>query len=385
MCAQESRLIFHVDMDAFFAAVEQLDHPRYRDQPVIVGGLHQRGVVSAASYEARRFGIHSALPMAMARNLCPRGIFLAPRFSRYKEISDRVMEILRTYTPLVEVISLDEAFLDVTESDHSWERAEELACQIKEEIINATGLSCSIGAASNKFLAKIASDLEKPAGLVVIDDHNIQQILDPLPVGKIIGVGKVTERRLNKLGLTTIRDLRRASLKLLILEFGRNGRSLYRLARGRDDDPVIPSRETKTISREVTLPEDLYDLAKIEDLLQRLSKQVATDLRRAGLLARTIRIKIRFHDFRTITRQITVDSGVDSFRLIQSFVVHLFRHRVALGEHGVRLVGVGVSSLLEAHFRQLSLFDDQEELQEHEEVDYLTQRFGDDKIRWQYE
>ncbi len=384
MCAQESRLIFHVDMDAFFAAVEQLDHSNYRDKPVIVGGLHQRGVVAAASYEARRFGIHSALPMAMARNLCPRGIFLAPRFSRYKAISDRVMEILRTYTPLVEVVSLDEAFLDVTASDHSWERANELACQIQAEIINAAGLSCSIGVASNKFLAKIASDLEKPAGLVVINDHNIQQILDPLPVGKIIGVGKATERRLNKLGLTTIRDLRRASLKLLILEFGRHGRTLYRLARGRDDNPVIPSRETKTISREVTLPEDLYDLAKIEDLLQRLSKQVAADLRSAGLLARTIRIKIRFHDFRTITRQITVASGVDSFRLIQSFVVHLFRHRVTLGEEGVRLVGVGVSSLLEVHFRQLSLFDDHEELQENEEVDCLTQRFGDDTIRWQY-
>ncbi|MCI2425467.1 DNA polymerase IV [Candidatus Acetothermia bacterium] len=384
MCAQESRLIFHVDMDAFFAAVEQLDHPHYRNKPVIVGGIHQRGVVAAASYEARSFGIHSALPMTKARHLCPRGIFLAPRFSRYKEISDRVMEILRTFTPLVEVVALDEAFLDVSSSDHSWESAKALSLRIQEEIMNTTGLSCSIGVASNKFLAKLASDLKKPAGLVVVDDHNMQQILDPLPVGKIIGVGKVTEQRLNKLGLTTIRDLRRASLKLLILEFGRHGRSLYRLARGRDDSPVIPSRETKTISREVTLPEDLYDLDKIEDLLQRLSKQVAADLRKAGLLARTIRIKIRFHDFRTITRQITVASGVDSFRLIQSFVVHLFRHRVALGEDGVRLVGVGVSSLVEAHFRQLSLFDDQDELQKNEEVDGLTQRFGDDKIRWQY-
>jgi len=372
-------------MDAFFAAVEQLDHPQYRNKPVIVGGLNRRGVVAAASYEARRFGIRSALPMATARNLCPRGIFLAPRFSRYKEISDRIMEILRTYTPLVEVSSLDEAFLDVTASDHSWDQAKEIARLIQQEIMHNTGLSCSIGVARNKFLAKLASGLEKPSGLVVINEHNMQQILDPLPVSKINGVGKVTERRLNKLGLTTIRDLRRASLKLLILEFGRQGRSLSQLARGRDDNPVIPSRETKTISREVTLPEDLYDLDKIEDLLQRLSKQIATDLRRADLLARTIRIKIRFHDFRTITRQITIDTGIDSFRLIQSFVVHLFRHRVALGEDGVRLVGVGVSALIEAHFRQLSLLDDQEELQDNKETDSLTQRFGDDKIRWQYE
>jgi len=344
-------------MDAFFAAVEQLDNPAYRGKPVIVGGLGPRGVVSTASYEARQFGVGSAMPMARARKLCPRGIFLPPRFHRYKEISEKVRAIIDDYTPIVETISLDEAFFDLTGSERALGPAEELVREIKTRVQNETGLTCSIGLAPNRFLAKIASELEKPDGLVIITPDRVQEVLDPLPVERIFGVGRVTARRLQGLGITRIRDLRKAPLELLVREFGTAGRALHRLAHGIDDTPVRPSREAKSISREVTFPRDIYTPEEMKRVVRRLAREVAGTLRRERLLGRTVRIKVRFPDFSTITRQVKLEVPTDSTYLIEESAVALLHRRVELRGIGVRLLGVGIGGLSEAKSRQLPLFD----------------------------
>ncbi len=352
--------IAHVDMDAFFAAVEQLDHPAYRRRPVIVGGLGPRGVVATASYEARRHGVASAMPMSRARSLCPNGIYLEPRFDRYREISQMVREILLAYTPLVEFVSLDEAFLDLTESEGTLGPAPGIVAKIKDRIHDRTCLTCSIGLAPNRFLAKLASEMKKPDGLMVIEPGEVQALLDPLPVGRIWGVGKVTARRLEGLGLRTIFDLRRSPLELLVREFGISGKTLYHLARGEDDTPVRPSREAHSISREVTLPEDLYTHRAIEDHLQLLAHAVADELRDERLLGKMVRIKIRFADFQTATRQASLTAATDSSYLIEAMAVQLFRRRISLAGRGVRLIGVGVGRLSEARAQQLPLFDNEE-------------------------
>jgi len=356
---RRQRRIGHLDMDAFFAAVEQLDHPTYRGQPVIVGGLGPRGVVATASYEARAYGVGSAMPMSRARRLCPNGIFLRPRFFRYHEISVEVLSVLRTYTPLIQTISLDEAFFDLTESERRLGPADTLAAEIKARVQEATGLTASVGLAPNRFLAKLASELRKPDGFMVIEPDRIHAILDPLPVRMIWGVGKITERRLRSLGLTSVRAIRLAPLELLVREFGGIGRSLQRLAHGIDESPVEPNRDAKSISREVTLPRDLFDPVQIETLLRSLSQDVAGQLRKEELLGRTLRIKIRFPDFQTITRQTSLPVGTDSAHLIQAFALDLFRRRVSLDRRGIRLIGVGVGALSHAHARQLPLFDDE--------------------------
>ncbi len=288
---KDARKIGHLDMDAFYAAVEQLDNPAYRGKPVIVGGLGPRGVVSTASYEAREFGVKSAMPMAKARKLCPHATFLPPRFPRYKEISDRVRAIIRDYTPIIEPISLDEAFFDLTGSERTVAPAEEILRSIKSRVREETGLTCSVGLAPNRFLAKIASELEKPDGFVIITPDRVQEVLDPLPVERIFGVGKVTARRLHGLGIDTIRALREAPIELLVREFGKYGRVLYHLARGEDDTPVRPEREAKSVSREVTFPHDVYEREEIERIVRRMAREVAGQLRRDGLLGKTVRIK----------------------------------------------------------------------------------------------
>ncbi len=380
MRAKPVRKIAHLDMDAFFAAVEQLDHPAYRGRPVIVGGLGPRGVVSTASYEARKYGVGSAMPMAKARKLCQDGIYLSPRFSRYQEISAQVREILYAYTPLVETISLDEAFLDLTGSERVFGPAEEIVVEIKRRVRDRTKLTCSVGLASNRFLAKLASELNKPDGLVVIEPQQVQGLLDPLSVGMIWGVGKVTERRLRGRGFLRIRDLREAPLELLVGEFGATGRTLYRLARGEDDTPVQPSREAKSVSREVTFPQDIREMAKIENLLRRLAREVAAQLRQEKLQGKTVRIKVRFPDFQTITRQVSVGVGTDSTHIIEGLAVDLFRRRVSLKGRGVRLLGVGVGRLSEANTRQLSLFDKEETFLEGT-LDELSAQYGEGIVR----
>ncbi len=354
MDASSERWIGHLDMDAFFAAVEQLDEPKFRGKPVIVGGLGSRGVVATASYEARRFGVHSAMPMAMARKRCPDGVFVPPRFERYCEISARVREVLLRVSPVLETVSLDEAFFDVSEHGAA---AMAVALAAKQEVQRETQLTCSVGVAPNRFLAKMGSDLSKPDGFLVIRPERVREILDPLPIGKMWGVGDVTERRLRGLGLLRIADVRTAPVELLEREFGRMGVRLHELARGEDDTPIAGESESVSMSREVTYAVDLLRAEEIEDEVRRLARHVAGQLRAASMLCRTVRIKIRYPDFRTITRQVKLPVATDSEGLIETLAVHLLRQRAELDERGVRLLGVGVSRLGVAATRQLSLFD----------------------------
>jgi len=358
MAADGQRRIGHLDMDAFFASVEQLNRAEYRGKPVIVGGLGPRGVVSTASYEARAFGVHSAMPMAVARRRCPGGIYLSPRFSRYKEISDVVRGILRRHSSVVETVSLDEAFFDLSRHGRSPDEAEAVAREIKRRVQSETKLTCSVGLAPNRFLAKLASELNKPDGFLVIEPDGVQELLDPLPIDRLWGVGVVTERRLSGLGLLRIGDLRRAPLELLVREFGSNGRRLQRLACGIDETPLQGETESKSISREVTFPFDVVETAEIEKEARRLTRAVVSQLRRESLVCRTVRIKVRYPDFRTITRQTRLGSGTDSVRLIEALAVHLLRDRTDLDDRGIRLIGVGVASLSETRELQLSLFGD---------------------------
>lgn len=357
MAEERARRIGHLDMDAFFAAVEQLDEPTYRGKPVIVGGLGPRGVVSTASYEARVFGIHSAMPTAVARRQCPAGIYLRPRFARYKEIADRVRGILRAYSQIVETISLDEAFLDLSGHGRTFAEAAVIAREIKERVLAETGLTSSVGLAPNRFLAKLASELDKPDGFRIIEPEDVRELLDPLPVGRIWGVGKVTERRLTGLGLLRVRDLRIAPPELLSHELGSMGRRLQALARGEDDTPLGGEAEARSISREVTYSYDLTDPAEIESEVRELARAVASRLQVESLLCRTVRVKIRYPDFRTITRQVRLGVGADASGLIERLAVHLLHDRVTLDEVGVRLLGVGVGRLSETTARQLPLFE----------------------------
>ena len=352
------RRIGHLDMDAFFAAVEQLDRPAYRGRPVIVGGLGPRGVVSTASYEARTYGIHSAMPMAVARRRCPDGIYVSTRFERYKELSERMRCVLQAVSPIVETISLDEAFFDVSKHGTDHTVLEGLAKRIKSDVRRETGLTCSVGIAGNRFLAKLGSELEKPDGLMVIDPESVQALLDPLPIGALWGVGHVTERRLRSLGLLRVGDLRRAPADLIAREFGPSGRRLQDLTSGIDDTPLAREAESKSISREVTFSFDVVDPSEIADQVSCLAREVAGQLHRESLLCRTVRVKVRYPDFRTITRQARLGVGTDSVHLIEALAGHLLRERVLLDERGIRLIGVGVGNLVQTAVQQLPLFDE---------------------------
>ncbi len=378
------RKIIHVDMDAFYASVEKLDNPDLKDRPVIVGGLGNRGVVATASYQARKYGVHSAQPMAKARRLCPQAVFLSPRFDRYKEVSNQIREIFHQYTPLVEPISTDEAFLDVTGSPQS---AVKIATEIKEKIKNTTHLTCSVGIGPNKFIAKLGSDLEKPDGFVHLKKEEVDELLKDLEVAKIWGVGEVTEKRLRDMGVRTIDDLRKISLKKLKGMFGKQGQSLFQLARGIDERPVEPAREPKSLSREVTFEKDIYKQEKIKARLYQLSQSVARRLRKNEVKGRTVSIKVRFPDFSCFTRQITFDHPTDSTDTIYSHALDLFERKVELKNRGVRLLGVGASNLSknqdEPNKGQLTLFDRRVlgNRKLDKIIDEIRNKFGDDIIK----
>jgi len=368
-------------MDAFYAAIEQLDRPELRGRPVIVGGDPEgRGVVSAASYEARRFGVKSAMPAAQAKRLCPQGVFLRPRFSRYLEVSRRIRRILRSYTPLVEPLSLDEAFLDLTGTERLFGPAEETAWEIKRRIFKETGLTCSVGVAPNKFLAKLASDLEKPDGFVVVHAGEEIDFLKDLPISRLWGVGERTARRLQDLGVSTIGQLQEVPLERLMNEFGKFGRALYELARGIDPRPVVPERGARSIGQERTFPEDLTDRNILKKILFTLSEGVAQRLRAERLKGKTVQLKVRFADFTTITRATTLARPTDLTERIWEEVEQLFDERVQL-QQGVRLLGVRVSGLVAEE--PLPLFPEEERSAELERViDELRERFGEDALRW---
>ncbi len=355
-CAM-ARWILHVDMDAFFASVEQLDRPELRGRPVIVGGLGRRGVVSTASYEARAFGVHSAMPTAKARKLCPHGVFLAPRFARYEEAAAATRAILSTFSPVVEPLSLDEAFVDLTGTERLHGPVERTAQEIHRRIRTETGLPCSVGLAPNKLLAKLASEVAKPGGVHIVHEEDVDGFLAPLPVGRLWGVGPQTARKLAERGVHTVGDLRGVDASLLHSWFGpAAGAQLWRMARGLDDSPVHSVRDAKSISQEVTYPEDLYGEEDIARELRQLAMAVATRLAEEALLATTVRIKIRWADFTTRTRQVRLPEPTDHPVLIADEAVALLRRGEIQAEVGVRLLGVGLAGLIAATFRPEHLF-----------------------------
>lgn len=333
-------------MDAFFASVEQLDNPSLRGKPVIVGGKPEsRGVVAACSYEARRFGVHSAMPCARAVKACPQAVFVSPRFARYKEISRQVMAIFHSYTDLVEPLSLDEAFLDVTANHVHEPSASRLAQRIRRQITAATGLTASAGVSCNKFLAKVASDMNKPDGITVILPSDVLSFLTTLPIGKFYGVGKATQRRMERLGVKTGGDLRRFTLEELSFHFGKSGEYFYNICRGNDPRPVTSSRVRKSIGSETTLAEDILDLKLIEDILKKLAATVAAGLERRDFAGYTLTLKVRYNDFLTVTRSATLNTPLFTALDIESYLPRLLEDTDA-GWRKVRLLGITVSNLI---------------------------------------
>jgi DNA polymerase-4 len=340
----KEKCIIHLDMDAFYASVEVLDNPELRGWPVIVGGIGLRGVVSAASYEAREFGVHSAQPIATARRLCPHGVYLPVRMSRYKEISDRIFEIFRRFTPLVEPLSLDEAFLDVTASRALFGSPPSIAREIRRLVREEVGLTVSAGVAPTKMAAKIASDLDKPDGLTIVPANKVREFLNPLPIGKLWGVGQATQKNMKLLGIETIGDLARLPEDLLHRKFGTYGRQLWGLARGGDDRSVNPQREVKSIGAEDTFPVDINGLTTVKAELLRLSIRVARRLRRHGFLSRTVTLKVKYSDFKQVTRAETLGWATDQAREVYQAVCGMLAETSA-GSRSVRLLGISLSKL----------------------------------------
>ncbi|MDF1703016.1 MAG: DNA polymerase IV [Planctomycetota bacterium] len=377
------RQILHVDMDSFFASIEQRDRPELRGKPVLIGGTGRRGVVSTASYEARPFGCHSAQPMAVAPRLCPEAIVLPTDGKKYAAVSEQLFDLFRDVSPLVEPLSVDEAFLDVTGCERLWGSAVEVARDLKARVRAEMELTASVGVAANKFLAKLASDLEKPDGLTVIMEDDIDRVLPPLPVGRLWGVGPRTAERLHARGVKTIGDLRAWSERELEREFGSSGAHYWRLARGLDDRDVVPDSRAKSISQERTFAVDVDDREHVRDVLRGQVEDVARRLRRSGLKTRTVGLKIRYGDFETITRSMTFDRPTDMTAELQDAAFTLFMRWVRSGFKPVRLIGMGASQLVEPADEQLGLFGEPEKARNSaldKAMDALKDRFGGDVI-----
>jgi DNA polymerase-4 len=340
------RKIVHIDMDAFYASVEQRDDPQLRDKPVIVAWRGNRSVVCAASYEARQYGVRSAMPTVRAELLCPNAVFLPPDFPRYRAVSRQVRDVFRRHTDLIEPLSLDEAYLDVTENKTGLPTATIVARTIREQIRGELQLTASAGVAPNKFLAKIASDWKKPNGLFVVQPEEVDAFILPLPVGRLPGVGKVTEEKLKGFGVHTVADLRRLDLSVLESRFGRYGVRLYELARGIDESKVVPDRPTQSISAEDTFEHDV-PLAQTEPMIRRLAELTWASLRNEGRIARTVVLKLKTSEFKILTRSHTPSSPPSSCEELTAIALSL-RDRVALGpQQRFRLVGVGVSNFID--------------------------------------
>jgi nucleotidyltransferase/DNA polymerase involved in DNA repair len=358
---ENARVIFHLDMDAFFAAIEELDEPEYRGKPLVVGadpkGGAGRGVVSTANYEARKYGIHSALPISQAYKKCPHAIFVRGRYARYAEISGKMMAILKEFSPVVQQISIDEAFLDLTGATKLLGQPMEVAGKLKTRIKNETGLTASVGIASNKFIAKVASDLEKPDGLTICFPGNERAFLAPLPIRKLWGVGKKTAEKLAKIGLKTIDDIAKLPQDYLIKIFGKWGLHLWQLSNGIDTRPVDESSARKSISEETTFDVDVDDYEIVEKTLFRIADRLSRTMRRKELKGRTITLKLRWEGFETHTRSKTISDYVNDADTLRSIAVDQFR-KMAKENRRVRLVGIGISQLNNIGGEQMSLFGD---------------------------
>ncbi|WP_254509139.1 DNA polymerase IV [Anatilimnocola floriformis] len=379
-------MILHVDMDAFYASVEEREDPRLVGQPVIVGGAAAgRGVVAAANYEARKYGVHSAMASARAYRLCPQAVVIRPRIDFYAAVSRQIREIFARYTPIIEPLSLDEAFLDVRGSLSLFGSAAKIGKMIKTQIRDELRLVASIGVAPNKFLAKIASDLRKPDAFVVVEPDQVQSFLDPLPVSRLWGVGKVTQGTFARLGLQTIDQLRKLSVKELTAIIGSAGEHYWRLAQGLDERAVVPDREAKSISNETTFAEDIQDDEVLQDWLAELVDQVARRLRSHDLKGRTIEIKIRHADFQTLTRSFTLRAATNITSELWDAAKTLFADKIA-GQHPpIRLLGFGVHGIGEAAApRQQDLFgeDNRDKQRQLDQVaDQIVARFGKQSLR----
>lgn len=369
--------ILHIDMDAFYASVEERDDPSLRGKPLVVGGNPDgRGVVAAASYAARKYGIHSAMPMVTARRLCPELIIRRWRPRYYAEISEQVRDIFHRYTPLVEPLSLDEAFLDVGASRKLFGEAPDIGRQIQQEIDHELDLSASVGVASTKFVAKVASDVCKPHGFLVVEPHEVQGFLDPLPVARIWGVGKVANRALEQKGIRTIGELRHRPVGALTSMFGVTGERIAQLAQGIDERAVVPDHEAKSISHETTFDTDLRDPEVLRVWLLELTEQVAARLRRHVLYARTVRIKLRYPDFTTVTRARTLGEPTNVTAELWSVAEQLLRDNLPPHSRGLRLLGMGVSDLDVGVPIQAQLFDGDKAMRQGR-IDKLTDEIKD--------
>jgi DNA polymerase-4 len=377
---QSQSQIIHVDMDAFYASVEQRDNPDLQGKPIIVGGKpNSRGVTSTCSYEARKYGIRSGMPLAEAGRRCPQAIFLPVDIPKYYEVSQQIHRIFKDYTPLIEPISLDEAFLDVTASLRLFGSAQIIAHEIKNRIKKELKLTASVGLACNKFLAKLASDIQKPDGFVIINEDEIQAFLDPLPIGKIWGVGPKTAEQLHQLNIRTIKDLRNMDEAFLRKNFGLYGSQLYYLARGIDKRPVEPGREVKSIGRETTFSEDLLDREILQTYILDLSTDVGRKLRKGSFKAKTITLKVRFADFKTVSRSKTLEFYTNLDKDIFREANLLFKELRL--KQPVRLIGVSVHNLTTEDIQQ-SLFetDNKNEEKLTETIDTIKERFGENII-----
>ena len=379
-----AKAIIHLDMDAFYAAVEVLDNPDLQGKSVIVGGSKERGVVSSASYEARTFGVHSAQPIATAMRLCPQGIFRPVRMWRYKEISRQIFEIFKRFSPLVEPLSLDEAFVDVTGSTRLFGPPEEIAKKIKQQVVAETGLTASAGVAPTKFIAKIASDIQKPDGLTIVPEGKVKEFLGPLPIEKLWGVGERTRKTLAHLGVETIGDLGRVPLELLDRKMGKHGLHLSLLAQGVDEREVETERQVKSIGHEETYREDILDMTMARRVLLSLATKVAKRLRGHGFVGKTVTLKVKYHDFVQITRSVTLQEPTDDGREIFQSCCDLLSKTEA-SKRPVRLFGISLSQLdLADKERQLALFEQRRGAPKRKRLnralDTISDKYGDEAI-----
>jgi len=379
-----SQIILHLDMDAFFAAIEQLDFPEYRGKPLIVGADPKegkgRGVVSTCSYEARKYGVHSAMPISQAYKKCPHGIYVYPRGKRYGEISKKIMKLLDEFSPDIEPISIDEAFLDITSTYKFYKTPRKTGEAIKERIKRETQLTASVGIAPSKFVAKIASDLEKPDGLVVVEKDEVKNFLAPLDISRMWGVGEKTLIHLHAIGIKTIGDLAKHSEKKIVHKFGKSGLHFWQLANGIDKRIVSASTQAKSISKEITFETDIDNESELINTLLYLSNELSREMRKKGYRGKSITLKIRLEDFSTFSRSRTFSTAIDSSNLIFSQIKHMFTSFNRKNQK-VRLLGVGLSHLATGE-SQLNLFEKGKQKNDKldDVLDQVREKFGEKSI-----